>query len=138
MYVGFKKLNHAARRPEKANSLAAGFALYSPSRAVVPAGKTLLLPLGLAVAVPWGYELQIRPNSSMALKGILVANSPGTVDVGYRGELYVILLNTTNADYPIEQGDRIAQAVVAAVPLCEFLEDTREWHASSGSGSRGV
>ncbi len=108
-----------------------------PYGAVVPAGKTILLPLGFAVSVPPAYELQIRARSSLALKGLLVANSPGTVDSGYHGEVAVLLLNTTDSDYKIEQGDRIAQVVPASVPFAEFVDDPRHWESERGDGGFG-
>lgn len=137
MYIGFKKLNHAAVMPKRAHALDAGFDVYAPTSGVVPAGKTLLLPLGFAVSVPPCYELQIRPRSSLALKGLLVANSPGTVDSGYHGEVAVLLLNTTDSDYKIEQGDRIAQVVPVSVPFAEFVDDPRHWESDRGDGGFG-
>ena len=86
-------------------------------------GIRALVPTGLLIAVPAGYELQIRPRSGLALKhGIMVANSPGTIDEDYRGELQVILLNAGTEPFVIERGMRIAQAVLAPVVRAEWME----------------
>ena len=86
-------------------------------------GARALVPTGLLIAVPAGYELQIRPRSGLALKqGIMVANSPGTIDQDYRGELQVILLNAGTEPFVIERGMRIAQAVLAPVVRAEWVE----------------
>jgi len=86
-------------------------------------GIRALVPTGLLIAVPAGHELQIRPRSGLALKhGIMVANSPGTIDQDYRGELQVILLNAGTEPFVIERGMRIAQAVLAPVVRAEWVE----------------
>ena len=86
-------------------------------------GARALVPTGLLIAVPAGYELQIRPRSGLALKhGIMVANSPGTIDEDYRGELQIILLNAGTEPFVIERGMRIAQAVLAPVVRAEWVE----------------
>ena len=86
-------------------------------------GTRALVPTGLLIAVPAGYELQIRPRSGLALKhGIMVANSPGTIDEDYRGELQVIVLNAGTEPFVIERGMRIAQAVLAPVVRAEWVE----------------
>jgi deoxyuridine 5'-triphosphate nucleotidohydrolase len=83
---------------------------------VVPFGQRVLIPTGLAIALPPGYELQIRPRSGLALRnGIVLPNSPGTIDEDYRGEIQVIVLNTGSEPFVVERGARIAQAVLAPV-----------------------
>ena len=90
---------------------------------ILAPGARALVPTGLLIAVPAGYELQIRPRSGLALKhGIMVANSPGTIDEDYRGELQVILLNAGTEPFVIERGMRIAQAVLAPVVRAEWVE----------------
>lgn len=85
-------------------------------------GQRRLVPTGLRVALPIGYELQVRPRSGLALKhGITVLNSPGTVDSDYRGELQVLLINLGQEPFTIEPGMRIAQAVVAPVMKARFM-----------------
>ena len=101
-----------------------------------------LVPTGLKIAVPRGYELQVRPRSGLALKfGITCLNSPGTVDSDYRGEVGVILVNLGSDDFVIRRGDRIAQAVVArhariAWELPDTLEVTARGEGGFGSTGR--
>ena len=86
-------------------------------------GKRVLIPTGFCIALPSGYELQIRPRSGLALKhGIVLPNSPGTIDEDYRGEVQVIVLNAGDAPFVVERGMRIAQAVVAPVVRGEWRE----------------
>jgi dUTP pyrophosphatase len=83
---------------------------------VIAPGQRVLIPTGLAIALPPGYELQIRPRSGLALRhGIVLPNSPGTIDEDYRGEIQVIVLNTGGEPFVVERGTRIAQAVLAPV-----------------------
>lgn len=101
-----------------------------------------LVPTGLHFAVPQGYEAQVRPRSGLAAKqGITVLNSPGTVDSDYRGEVKVILINLSDKDVTIEDGDRIAQIVIASheqPELIEVEELTETARGSGGFGSTGV
>ncbi|MGR3614758.1 MAG: dUTP diphosphatase [Paracoccaceae bacterium] len=104
-------------------------------------GERALIPTGLRVAIPVGFEVQIRPRSGLALKqGITLPNSPGTIDSDYRGPLGVILLNSGQEAFEIQHGDRIAQLVIAPVLQVEFdevdmLDETER--GSSGFGSTG-
>ena len=108
---------------------------------IFPGGRALI-PTGLFVAIPKGYEIQIRPKSGLALKyGITVLNSPGTVDAPYRGELGAILLNTGDDIFEIEQGMKIAQLVITKVSVAEWnvvetLDDTSR--GDGGFGSTGL
>lgn len=101
-----------------------------------------LIPTGLQIALPHNYELQIRPRSGLALKhGILLPNSPGTIDEDYRGEVKVILLNTGKESFVVERGMRIAQAIIAPVIRAiweetDILEETER--SCEGFGSTGV
>ena len=80
-----------------------------------------LIPTGIKVAVPENYELQIRPRSGLAIKkGLTVLNTPGTIDSGYRGEIGVIILNTGSDDVSIQEGERIAQAVLNKIEIIEW------------------
>lgn len=89
----------------------------------VASGQRVLIPTGLAIALPPGYELQVRPRSGLALRnGIVLPNSPGTIDEDYRGEIQVIVLNTGNEPFRIERGTRIAQAVLAPVVRAVWQE----------------
>ena len=101
-----------------------------------------LIPTGLHIALPEGYEAQVRPRSGLALKkGITVLNTPGTIDADYRGEIGVILINLSNEDFIINDGERIAQMVIARHEQAEFvpvevLEETER--GDGGFGHSGV
>lgn len=101
-----------------------------------------LVPTGLHIALPQGFEVQIRPRSGLALKhGITVLNTPGTIDADYRGELMVLLINFSDTDFVINDGERIAQMVVARHEQIEFqlvdeLDDTER--GAGGYGHTGV
>ena len=128
--------------PRKAHEDDAAFDLRSRVDAVIPSGKITLVPTGVFMELPVGYEAQVRPRSGLALKhGITVLNTPGTIDAGYRGEVGVILINAGPADFTVARGDRIAQMVVqklADVELvaAEQLSDTSR--GAGGFGSTGV
>ena len=104
--------------PAYATAGAAGMDLLAAvvSPVTIAPGARMLIPTGLAIALPEGYELQIRPRSGLALRhGIVLPNSPGTIDEDYRGEIQVIVLNTGAEPFVVERGARIAQAVLAPV-----------------------
>ena len=128
--------------PRKAHEDDAAFDLRSRVDAVIPSGKITLVPTGVFMELPVGYEAQVRPRSGLALKhGITVLNTPGTIDAGYRGEVGVILIDAGPADFTVARGDRIAQMVVqklADVELvaAEQLSDTSR--GAGGFGSTGV
>ena len=109
---------------------------------MVGPGERVLIPTGLTIALPSGYELQIRPRSGLALRhGITLPNTPGTIDEDYRGEIQVILLNTGSEAFVVERGARIAQAVLAPVSraawvVVESLDSTER--DTGGFGSTGV
>lgn len=100
-----------------------------------------MVPTGLFVEIPEGYEMQVRPRSGLAAKhGISVLNSPGTIDADYRGEIKVILVNLSNEDFEIKPGERIAQVVVAAHAKVEWQavqELTETQRGAGGFGSTG-
>ena len=106
---------------------------------ILGAGERLAVPTGFAMAVPAGYEAQIRPRSGLALKhGVTVANAPGTIDSDYRGEVAILLVNLSDQDFTIARGMRIAQMVVAPVtqvtPIAtKSLADTDRGDAGFGS-----
>jgi len=86
-------------------------------------GKTILIPTGIAVAIPKNYEIQIRPRSGLAIKnGISVLNTPGTIDSDYRGEIKIILINLSKKSFIIKSGDRIAQMVLCPVVKAKLIE----------------
>jgi len=109
---------------------------------ILEPGQRKLIPTGLALQIPGGYEAQIRPRSGLAIKkGIGILNSPGTIDADYRGEVQIILINFGSENVRIERGDRIAQMILAPVTRAEIIEtealsDTKR--SSGGFGSTGV
>jgi len=139
------KLQHAQdlALPAYATSQSAGMdllaAVFEP--AVVKSGEIAIIPTGIAISLPEGYEAQIRPRSGLAAKfGITVLNSPGTIDADYRGEIKVILINHSSSDFVIERGMRIAQMVIARyehviLEEVQSLEDTSR--GAKGFGSTG-
>ncbi|WP_421905521.1 dUTP diphosphatase [Mameliella sp.] len=103
-------------------------------------GARVLIPTGLRIAIPEGYEVQVRPRSGLALKhGITLPNAPGTIDSDYRGPLGVIVMNAGAAEFVIDHGDRIAQMVVAPVVRAVFREGVLDGTArgAGGFGSTG-
>ncbi|HTC08035.1 MAG TPA: dUTP diphosphatase [Acetobacteraceae bacterium] len=130
--------------PAYATAGAAGMDLLAAvtTPVTVDPGKRALIPTGLTIALPRGYELQVRPRSGLALRnGVILPNSPGTIDEDYRGEVQVIVLNAGDTPFIIERGMRIAQAIVAPVVQAvwqevEALDDTRR--GTGGFGSTGT
>jgi dUTP pyrophosphatase len=108
---------------------------------LAPSGRALI-PTGLAIAVPPGWEAQVRPRSGLALKhGVTVANAPGTIDSDYRGEVGVILINLGSVPFSVKRGDRIAQLVIApvvAASLAEVPELPATQRGAGGFGSTGT
>lgn len=104
----------------------------------IDAGERMLIPTGLSIALPKGYEAQIRPRSGLALKhGITVLNSPGTIDADYRGEIGVILANMGKSPFTIERGMRIAQMVIAKHATVEWEVAEELDETSRGAGGFG-
>ncbi len=130
--------------PNYATALSAGMDLCAAidQDIVLGSGERVLVKTGLALALPQGYEAQVRPRSGLALKnGITVLNSPGTIDADYRGEVGVILINLSKENFIISRGMRIAQMVIAKVEqaeleLCEDLNQTDR--GEGGFGSTGI
>ncbi|MES1991788.1 MAG: dUTP diphosphatase [Pseudomonadota bacterium] len=105
---------------------------------VLASGARTLVPTGLAIALPKGFEAQVRPRSGLAAKnGVTVLNSPGTVDCDYRGEIKVILINHGSDPFTITRGTRIAQMVIAPVTRGTFIEVTSLDETARGSGGFG-
>ena len=101
-------------------------------------GKTSIIPTGLAVAIPEGFEIQIRPRSGLAANNkISVLNTPGTIDADYRGEIKVILINLGNEPFKIEKGFRVAQMIVSPVVKAELIEVTDLEETKRGVGGFG-
>ena len=111
--------------PRTASEGAAGLDLRAAvaEPLILAPGERRLIPTGLRIALPVGFEAQVRPRSGLALRhGILIPNAPGTIDADYRGEIQVILMNAGETDFEIERGDRIAQLVVAPVVRPVWVE----------------
>ena len=105
---------------------------------ILAPGKHALIPTGLTIALPPGYEAQVRPRSGLAAKhGVTVLNAPGTVDADYRGEIGVLLINHGDAPFPIRRGERIAQIVIAAVIRAELVAAVALSATDRGSGGFG-
>ncbi|MFN4972387.1 MAG: dUTP diphosphatase [Bacteroidota bacterium] len=116
--VVVKVINHSSHPlPAYETEQAAGMDLRAnlSESVTIAAGKRELVPTGLSIELPVGYEAQVRPRSGLALKfGVTVLNSPGTIDADYRGEIKVLLVNHGEQDFTVNNGDRIAQLVVSA------------------------
>lgn len=105
---------------------------------VLSPGRRLLVPTGLSMAIPAGYEVQVRPRSGLALKhGVTVANAPGTIDSDYRGPVGVILINLGDAPFVVEHGARIAQLVVAPALQADLVEVVALEATERGAGGFG-
>ena len=97
-----------------------------------------LIPTGLHIALPAGYEAQVRPRSGLALKkGITVLNSPGTIDADYRGEVGVLLVNLSHEDFVVNDGERVAQMVIARHEIADFIEVSELDETERGAGGYG-
>ena len=144
MNIRIMRLPHARDLPLPAyqTALAAGLDLIAavPTHAplVIAPGARALVPTGLSIALPEGFEAQVRPRSGLAAKhGVTVLNSPGTIDADYRGEIQVILINHGTESVEIARGMRIAQIVVATVTRASFIEVDSLDETSRGSGGFG-
>ncbi len=105
---------------------------------VLASGRYAMVPTGLTIALPPGYEAQVRPRSGLAAKhGVTVLNSPGTIDADYRGEINVLLINHGEAPFSIRRGERIAQMVIAPVVQAELVPVTVLSSTDRGSGGFG-
>ena len=125
---------------------AAGLDLFAATKEdtkiIIPPRKAEMIPSGIAISVPSGYEAQIRPRSGLAAKnGITVLNSPGTIDSDYRGEILVMLINHSNKDFEILRGMRIAQMVISKIEQFNLISvdelDTTD-RGKDGFGSTGI
>lgn len=144
--VSLQLLPHAEglNLPQYATALSAGVDLEAAVDApmTLKPGERALVPTGLAMALPAGFEAQIRPRSGLAFKnGVTVLNSPGTIDADYRGEVKVLLVNLGQSDFVIERGMRIAQMIIAPFTqvswsVVDTLDDTAR--GAGGFGSTGL
>ena len=153
--LGFKKLDPRAQLPKYAHEGDAGMDVFALDSANLPLHIPTMVHTGIAAEIPDGYELQVRPRSGLACKGVTVWNSPGTVDSKYRGEICVILMylnneseqvTLTNGDsvgtrqkqyYEVKAGDKIAQLVLAPVTFAEPYEVQELSETERGAGGFG-
>lgn len=146
IHIPLQKLPHGADLPlpEYATAHAAGMDLVAAVQGKLTLGslERQLIPAGFAMALPEGYEAQVRPRSGLAFKhGVTVCNAPGTIDADYRGEVKVLLVNLSHEPFTVERGMRIAQLVIAPVTRAGWnesasLDDTAR--GSGGFGSTGI
>lgn len=143
--LGYVKNNEDTISPSYAYTSDSGFDLYSIKDIWIHPFDRSLVPTGLVLDIPEGYEIQVRSKSGLALKqGLMVLNSPGTVDQGYLGEIGVIIFNTTNQKVKIEKGQKIAQAVLCPVvsgkwvTLVEKNKINEKDRNDNGFGSTGI
>jgi len=131
--IKFQKLHPEAQIPSYAHIGDAGADIYAVTEVTLEPQKSAAIPTGLAVEIPIGYEIQVRPKSGLALKhGVTVINSPGTVDAGYRGEIQVIVVNLGTEAYTFAKGQKIAQLVLKPVIQASYVE------SELGNSDRGV
>ena len=142
--VDIRQLPHGAglALPAYQSAHAAGLDLLAAVPGDAPMtlapGQHALIPTGLTIALPPGYEAQVRPRSGLAARhGVTVLNAPGTVDADFRGEISVLLINHGDAAFPIRRGDRIAQMVIAAVTQAELVPVASLSATDRGSGGFG-
>lgn len=142
--IRLKRLPHGQGLPAPSYTTegAAGMDVVAAEELTLAPGQRHAVATGFAVAIPHGYEIQVRPRSGLALKhGVSVPNTPGTIDSDYRGELKIIMINHGDSPFPIKRGDRVAQIVPAPVQRARFaeveeLDDTVR--GAGGFGSTGV
>ncbi|NEP54087.1 MAG: dUTP diphosphatase [Moorea sp. SIO3C2] len=136
--VKFKKLHDRAVIPAYAHPGDAGADLVAVEHHWLAPMQRLAVPTGLAAEIPTGYEMQVRPKSSLALHhGITLLNTPGTVDAGYRGEIKVIMINLGEQVFEISPGQRIAQIAIAPITQAQFITVTELSSSPRGTGGFG-
>ncbi|WP_209451982.1 dUTP diphosphatase [Leptospira ryugenii] len=135
MEIGIKALRAGITPPEKKTEGACGFDLASATRGdlLLPLGKVVLVPTGIALSIPMGYEGEVRPRSGFSTKNrILMPNAPGTIDSDYRGEIFIPLLNLGDEDFVLTSGTRIAQILFKRVETAHFV-----WKENLDETTRG-
>lgn len=126
-------------RPTKATSGSAGFDIYCPQNTELPPGQIVLVSTGIYLHFPSSYECQIRSRSSMAMRGIIIPNSPGTIDSDYRDEVKILMLNLNEEPVNLEIGNKIAQMVFCRIPNVDirFPNDWDLFNKGPKSGRKG-
>jgi dUTP pyrophosphatase len=139
--VKFKKLsNFNTEIPQYQSSEAAGCDVRASliEAVTIKPGERVLIPTGLALEIPEGFEIQVRPRSGLAIKnGLSLVNSPGTIDCDYRGELKIIVINLGQENFTVSRGDRIAQLVLSPVIQAQFVESEKLTESLRGDGGFG-
>lgn len=138
--IKFTRLSHGEGLPlpQYASEAAAGLDITSAEDLVLDPGRRHAVATGLAIEIPHGFEVQVRPRSGLAIKhGVTCLNTPGTIDSDYRGEVKVILINHGDEPFPIRRGERIAQLVPAPVLRAHFSEANELAGTTRGSGGFG-
>ena len=138
--IKFTRLPHGdgLPLPQYASDAAAGLDITSAEEFVLEPGKRHAFATGLAIEIPHGFEVQVRPRSGLAIKhGITCLNTPGTIDSDYRGEVKVILINLGEEPFHVRRGERIAQLVPAPVLRAHFSEAVELVETARGSGGFG-
>lgn len=142
----FVKLDPRAAAPKAHSPLAAGLDLaaclprheHTSESVTIEPGAIVKIPIGIVVAIPEGFEGQVRPRSGLATKyGVTVPNAPGTIDADYRGEAFVALINLGREPYTVHHGERVAQLVIAPVATAEVVEVAELEGTDRGSGGFG-
>lgn len=136
--VNVKLLDPTATAPQFAHSNDACADVRANEDITILPHEVVLVPTGFALAIPEGYEGLVRPRSGLSLKHkLLVVNTPGTIDAGYRGEIKIVLMNLGNTSYTMRKGDRIAQLAIRPVPQINFIEVDELDSTKRGAGGFG-
>lgn len=138
--IQIKRLSPLAQLPAYATSAASGMDVHAAieNSQTIPPGEIVMIPLGFAMAIPDGWEAQVRPRSGLASRhGISLPNTPGTIDADYRGELKVPLINHGSEPFTVEPGMRIAQVVICPVARCNLIEVDALDETDRGEGGFG-
>lgn len=137
--VTFELIHPNAKAPTRATPGSAGWDLYACHEAFLEDRCSYIVGTGIKVSIPEGYEIQVRPRSSLAKFGVIVINSPGTIDSDYRGEVKVLMMSIDgqNEGIHIRSGERIAQLVIAPVPRVQFVQGVVINNTERGEGSFG-
>ncbi len=138
--IPIRRLRPGARLPENSHGAEedAGLDLYAVEETTLPSGGWKSVGTGIAVAIPAGYEGQVRPRSGLAAKfGVTLLNSPGTIDPGYRGEIRVLLINHGPEGYTIRAGDRVAQLVIGSYAAVDWRPSEDLSGTGRGTGGFG-
>lgn len=138
--IEWKRLSPLTRIPAYQTSLAAGMDVHAAitEPMLLEPNRVVLVPTGFALAIPEGFEAQVRPRSGLSTKhGVTVPNAPGTIDADYRGEVMVALINLGRADFTVEPGMRVAQLVFAPVARADIAEVAELSSTERGTGGFG-